>query len=257
MTRQSDSQLQEIQSVNLHRTKQNPGEEVTDAMNPSTDAYGALIYAFDYFNQRLFHGILQHCIITMPWGRKRFRGFFCGKSWSKVNQAETCDEIAINPLYFQGSSTEQVLSTLVHEMVHLQQHQFGKPGKGAYHNKEWGRLMRQVGLIPSSTARPGGDEIGRAVSHYIEEDGVFQRVCQELLGSGFVIPWHMITASGANDDDEDNDHEGSDDDHNTARKKRASKTKYSCPECRLNAWAKPDTPLLCGRCRHELIPNAS
>ena len=28
--------------------------------------------------------------------------------------------------------------------------------------------------------------------------------------------------------------------------KRASKTKFTCPECGQNAWAKPDALLLCG-----------
>lgn len=31
-------------------------------------------------------------------------------------------------------------------------------------------------------------------------------------------------------------------------KKGASKTKYSCPQCGTNAWAKPKTRLICGDC---------
>ena len=109
--------------------------------------------------------------------------------------------------------------------------------------------MRQVGLVPSSTAKPGGKETGRSVSHYIEEGGAFQRACQELLSTGFVIPWHTITPQ-CNDDD---DHDGEDDETDTAKKKRASKTKYICPGCALNAWAKPDVFILCGNCHQELI----
>jgi hypothetical protein len=30
--------------------------------------------------------------------------------------------------------------------------------------------------------------------------------------------------------------------------KLASKTKYTCPACGVNAWAKPDTNLICGDC---------
>lgn len=37
-----------------------------------------------------------------------------------------------------------------------------------------------------------------------------------------------------------------------ARKKRkaksASKTRYTCPSCELNAWAKPGARLACGEC---------
>jgi hypothetical protein len=34
----------------------------------------------------------------------------------------------------------------------------------------------------------------------------------------------------------------------TRKKKAASKTKYTCGTCGVNAWAKPDTALLCGDC---------
>ena len=30
--------------------------------------------------------------------------------------------------------------------------------------------------------------------------------------------------------------------------KSASKTRYTCPSCELNAWAKPGVRLMCGEC---------
>jgi protein-arginine kinase activator protein McsA len=35
------------------------------------------------------------------------------------------------------------------------------------------------------------------------------------------------------------------------KKKAASKTKYTCPTCGTNAWAKPNTALICGACYEE------
>jgi hypothetical protein len=35
------------------------------------------------------------------------------------------------------------------------------------------------------------------------------------------------------------------------KKKAASKTKYTCPNCDQNAWAKPDAGLICGICFDE------
>src|SRR5277367_844570 len=32
------------------------------------------------------------------------------------------------------------------------------------------------------------------------------------------------------------------------RKKSASTTRYTCPECGVNAWAKPQVSLICGDC---------
>ena len=40
----------------------------------------------------------------------------------------------------------------------------------------------------------------------------------------------------------------------TRKKKAASKTKYTCPGCCLNAWAKPAAPLICGDCEQEMQP---
>ena len=36
------------------------------------------------------------------------------------------------------------------------------------------------------------------------------------------------------------------------RKKAASKTKYTCPVCEQNAWAKPDAHLACGDCDESM-----
>jgi transcription elongation factor Elf1 len=38
----------------------------------------------------------------------------------------------------------------------------------------------------------------------------------------------------------------------TRKKKAASKTRYSCPECGTNAWAKPAVHLVCGECDERM-----
>lgn len=39
------------------------------------------------------------------------------------------------------------------------------------------------------------------------------------------------------------------------RKKAASKTRYTCPSCGVNAWARPDVRLVCGDCDEPLKAN--
>jgi transcription elongation factor Elf1 len=46
------------------------------------------------------------------------------------------------------------------------------------------------------------------------------------------------------------------DENDMRKKKRASKTKYTCPSCGLNAWAKPDAPLVCGDCQEPMQSKA-
>jgi transcription elongation factor Elf1 len=47
-------------------------------------------------------------------------------------------------------------------------------------------------------------------------------------------------------------HDRAGDGEASRRRKAASKTKYTCPVCGLNAWAKPDAHLICGDCSEEL-----
>ena len=60
------------------------------------------------------------------------------------------------------SGKEKDGRVLVHEMTHLEQEEYGKPGKKGHHNREWVGLMERVGLIPSDTGAPGGKQTGRA-----------------------------------------------------------------------------------------------
>jgi len=204
--------------------------------NPTKKTYDDLTTAYDFFNERLFGGTLPRCLITMQRKNKSY-GYFAGGRFGTPDGGEITDEIALNPSHFRTRTTEQNLSTLAHEMVHLQQHHGGKPSRTGYHNTEWAVMMKAVGLIPSDTGAPGGKETGQHVSHYIEAGGAFDRACAELVALGFIMPYVELWAEG---------------EEKTRKKKAASKTKYTCPSCELNAWAKPDVLLLCGECEVEL-----
>src|SRR6266568_6157513 len=203
---------------------------------PTEQAYSELQHAYDVFNTRLFAGQLLPCLITMQ-RKNRTYGYFSGERWNDRAGAVT-DEIALNPVHFATRSTEAVLSTLVHEMVHLWQHHCGKPPRKGYHDKQWAAKMHEVGLLPSATGEEGGKETGQKMTHLIEENGRFAQAVQKLLAEHPAILYY----DQASDTD-------------TARKKKAaSKTKYTCPDCGLNAWAKPDAPLVCGNCQKPMQP---
>lgn len=203
-----------------------------NAINPTQRTYKTLDDAYRFFNGRLFGGKLPGCLITMQRSKKAY-GYFAGGRFGSVDGKEVTDEIALNPSHFRSRTTEQSLSTLVHEMAHLQQHHFGKPSRSGYHNKEWAQMMRAVGLIPSDTGAPGGREVGQKVSHYIEDGGAFDRACAELVSKGFDALYVELWSEG---------------EAAKRKKKAASKTRYTCPDCGLNAWAKPDARLVCGDC---------
>ena len=135
-------------------------------IDPTRSTYQGLTEAYDFFNERLFAGRLPRCLITMQRQREAY-GYFAGGRFGTKDGQEITDEIALNPAHFRSRTTEESLSTLVHEMCHLEQHHFGKPSRSGYHNKQWAGMMNAVGLIPSDTAAPGGKETGQKVSHYI------------------------------------------------------------------------------------------
>jgi len=78
--------------------------------------------------------------------------------------------------------------------------------------------MKEIGLQPSHTGEPGGKETGQKVSHYIIEGGRFALAVSKLKAGGFALRWQ---SRGAEDTER--------------QKKAASKTKYTCPGCELNA----------------------
>lgn len=205
-------------------------------MKPTQDTYRQLDKAYAHFNRSLFGGRLPACVMTLH-RKKGAYGYFWGDTWSEREGENLTDEIALNPEMFQGRTTEEVLSTLVHEMCHLEQHHFGKPSRSGYHNKEWASMMMAVGLTPTDTGELGGKMTGQKVTHCIEDGGKYAVSCAALMAKGFDIPWQANTRDSA-----------------TAKKKAASKTKYSCPGCDLNAWGKPDIKIACVECELTLEP---
>ena len=219
-------------------------------VEPTFQAYDELQKAYDFFNRRLWNNELPNCLLTLQRKKANGYGYFSSKRF--VGQQGETDELAMNPQHFHCREIKDVLSTLVHEIAHLRQAHSGKPGRGKYHNKEWGTLMKAVGLHPSNTGKPGGKETGDQMTHYIIEGGPFDVACNELLASGFELSWsekNRIAEALANPVEGDPD--GGDGDP-VEPKDRSNRHKYTCPGCRLNAWGKPNILLMCGQCKLEL-----
>jgi hypothetical protein len=126
----------------------------------------------------------------------RTRGYYSHKRFAeRVGDAivgiETVynehSEVALNPDWFTGRTDREIVSTLVHEMVHAWQYAFGKPSRRGYHNKQWAVRMKEVGLYPSSTGAVGGRETGQRVSHYILDGGAFDLSFGRLQASGWKL----------------------------------------------------------------------
>lgn len=200
--------------------------------NPTREEYTGLQAAFDFFNQKLFDGRLPQVLITLNRKSKAYGYFSPDRFGNRADDKASLDEIALNPDGFIGREDRDILSTLTHEMTHLEQQHFGKPPKKAYHDKKWGDLMKRVGLYPSNTGAPGGKETGSKMTHYIVEYGPYAKAFEELAESGFKLQWQSVPPP-------------------PPESKPKSKVKYSC-SCGLNAWAKPGVKLVCEGCDEPL-----
>ena len=197
----------------------------------TAEEYKSFQKAYDYFNGKLFGGELPQALVTLQ-RRPKMRGYFWAEQFRSRAGEERTHEIALNPDHFAGRSDQDILSTLVHEMVHAWQQAFGKPSRRAYHNQEWAEKMKTVGLHPSSTGQEGGSETGEKVSHYIVKDGPFAAACGKLLAGGFHLNWQASPAPAES-------------------RNASTRQKFTCAACGQNAWAKPGAVLICGVCYDE------
>lgn len=204
-------------------------KKADDPVAITTIEYGGLQAAFDHLNRVLFDGKLPDAFITYQ-RKPHMRGHFSDDRYSARVGEFKKPELALNPDEFIGRSDEQIVSTLGHEMTHLKQHRFGKPSSRGYHNKEFARMMKEIGLMPSNTGAVGGKETGQQMSHYVIPGGAYQRAFAELAGGGWKLNLQSTICAGG------------------SRKKNDSKTTFTCPVCEANAWGKASSGLVCKAC---------
>jgi len=236
-----------------------------EAVAPTIEAYDELQQAFDFFKSELFGGELPDCLLTLV--REKNTYGYCSYRRFGRRSGEQVDELAMNPAYFASRTVRDTLSTLVHEMVHVWQRQYGKPGRGRYHNVEWGDKMETLGLMPSNTGQPGGKRTGDQMTHYIIKGGAFDLACSELLTAEFTLSWldrfpvvdpvsPLTFPKLRADDDDDEGERGDDDDIEplppglieppSGKVNKSHRIKFTCPVCRQNVWGKPTVRVLCG-----------
>jgi hypothetical protein len=212
-------------ATRVERTKQTP--------LPTKAIYSTFQEAYSFFNRELFDGSLRDNVLIVLSRKANSRGHFGANRFSGRRADTKLHELSLNPDHFPGRTDEQICSTMVHEMVHCWQYEHGTPSRRGYHNAEWARAMKAVGLYPSSTGGVGGMETGGNVSHYIVTGGPFEIAYAKLAAKGFVLDWQSASLP-------------------TQSKPKSSKVKFTCGLCGQNAWGKPDLAILCKPCRHEM-----
>ena len=226
---------------------------------PTLQAYLEMQRAFDYYNEQLFDGKLPQCLITFQ-RERRTHGFFNGQRFVNRNDNSMTDEIAMNPTFFGITPLSEIMQTLVHEMVHVWQHHFGNPGRGSYHNREWGDKMESLGLMPSRTGKEGGSKTGEYMLDYPIAGGKFSQVTEVLLSSGFQVSWldrypPVVPADEVPEEDIAPTTTLAESTAGSAGfrqllvppspVRKSNRVKYRCPVCKSQVWGKADLNILC------------
>ncbi len=120
--------------------------------------YDELQRAYDYFNKVLFDSKLDRCLMTLQRKTNTFAYISFNRFVSINDNQVFMHELALNPEYFGVKPLIEVMQSLCHEMVHLNQYQYGTPSRKSYHNTEFAEMMESIGLIPSDTGRVGVKE---------------------------------------------------------------------------------------------------
>jgi hypothetical protein len=196
-------------------------------LNPTRNQFDAYRMAFDYFNRALFGGKLPACILNFS-RKPHSSGFFSANRWTHRNGDESSHEISLNPDILDLPPVES-MQTLVHEQVHLWQHEFGTPSRRTYHNREWAAKMESIGLMPSSTGQPGGSKTGQKMGDYVIEFGPFQMAFTDMPDKA-LLPWRsrpLVKPQGG---------------------QRRDQMKYQCPQCKTIMRGKAGVNIVCGDC---------
>ncbi|MEW5959586.1 MAG: sprT domain-containing protein [Chloroflexota bacterium] len=194
-------------------------------MKPTQAQFEAYQQLFDYFNKTLFDDSLPDCILSFSRRRSSSHTLFTAEQWQEASGGAR-PEISLNLKQMVEAEMIEVMATLVREMVHLWQEQFGHPGRKGYYNREWADKMAAIGLIPSDTGEPGGKRTGQGIRHYIEEGGRFERAFA-ALPAAYRWPFspRAVWEEG----------EGG----------YSEKVMYQCVGCGVKVWGKSGLGLVC------------
>ena len=190
---------------------------------------------FNYYNRELFQDRLRECLINIS----RVKGdtaSFIKESWER-GENERKHEINLNPDHLQ-QKPKKWHTVLVHLMVHAWQHDYGKPSRAGYHNKEWASKMEGIGLIPSATGKPGGKKTGQNLYQYIDTKGLFIKAFNNLNKKD--SSYHALPVFNEAKD----------------KNKVNSKT-YQCPLCTDKVWGKPGMKIRCEPCDKRFVERYS
>ncbi len=197
---------------------------------------GYLNKIFDKLNERYFENALSKPIITIQSTPRAYGHVSVMKIWTSGEQNRRELNIGAGTI---NRPIENVVSTLLHEMVHIynMQHDIKDTSRGgAYHNKNFKREAEKRDLIIThsdsigwSVTEPSDSLIEWCIENELEEIQVHRHD-----GFSFMPPPTGKTGSPAT--------------VTKPPRKPSSTRKYICPHCNASVRATRTLSLICGEC---------
>lgn len=239
---------------------------------------------YQYYNHKLFGGKLAECLVNLS-RHGGAHGFFVPREWVStppmpqllpdavpspkgekvfVPKLKVIHEISLTPDSINRPDKEWH-STLVHEMVHLWQYDFGKISRPGYHNSQWAKKMEAVGLMPTDTGLPEGKKTGQGMTHYVIKGGAFEKVFESIAQADLerlTLPFRLNRKRYGQNENTDliqwllsqapelperKTYRYANPDPDQPKSRSGVKAKYVCA-CDNRVWGKPDLKIMCVVC---------
>lgn len=210
---------------------------------PNIQMSAAYYAAYDHLNRELFNGKLPVPMLVLTRDARVIAGHFVSKKWTDTETGKkTIHEIAININMMQRGDPVLIFGILVHEMVHLWQEEKGEPTRNGYHNQEWVDKAQELGL-----ECPEGPGQKANTNAALTPGGPAEIAIADMPDEAW-FPW---TTTGIKQEGDDKG--GGTPPPPPPVTKSGKRSKYTCPVCGLNAWAKAGVVLICGACNQPLV----
>lgn len=199
---------------------------------------GYLEKMYRQLNMDKFENELEEPVITVMSTPRSYGHVTCGKVWKAKDTYRYELNIGAGTL---DRPIEYVVSTLLHEMVHIYNLQNGiqDTSRGnTYHNKKFKAKAESVGLVIDYDRKIGFSVTSpsEALIDYIIEQG-----WSDILLNRFDLI-RISTGTGAASSSGDDDNQ----------KKPSSTRKYICPKCGMSVRATKTVNLICGDCNETM-----
>lgn len=217
-------------------------------VSPNIELNESYLKAFDHFNKKLFSGTLGRPMLCFTRNSNVIGGYFSPNKWYNEN-GRRVHEIAINANHMKGGDIPFLMGILIHEMVHLWQNDYGKPTRNGYHNYQWIQKAMAVGLV--CEADDGGVDVPGQNIHTEFRPNDWAMKATASLPDEAIFPWLSVPLNPEPPQPKGGDGKEKSKDKETG--KGGKRSKYTCPACGLNAWAKPGVKLSCLTCNQVLV----